>query len=254
MDIGGVLSEAQRRGFVGPGPLEPHIAQAQAFAAAVGTAPLRALDLGSGGGLPGLVLAELWPASRWTLLESQHRRGDHLRWAVNELGLGDRVVVDQRRAEDAGRDPALRATVDLVVSRSFGPPAVVAECASPFLVAGGLLVVSEPPDDPDRWPADGLEPLGLVPDREQAPGFKRLRQVEPSPGAVSAPGRHAHQTPALLTLPTRRRTYRRAMFHVKHAVWSAGRGMSPVSRETRPVILDLLQATMKDGPSDRGAP
>jgi 16S rRNA (guanine527-N7)-methyltransferase len=181
MDIVGVLEEAQRRGFVGRGPLEPHLAHARAFAAAVGRMPGRGLDLGSGGGLPGLVLASVWPASRWVLLEAQQRRGDHLRWAVGELGLVDRVTVDRRRAEDAGRDPALRATIDVVVSRSFGPPAVVAECAAPLLQPGGLLVVSEPPEASDRWPADELEVLGLIPDPEQVPGFMRLRQVEPVP-------------------------------------------------------------------------
>jgi 16S rRNA (guanine527-N7)-methyltransferase len=178
MDICGVLAAAQRRGFVGRGPIEPHLAQARACAAAVGGAPRRALDLGSGGGLPGLVLAEDWPTSHWVLIEAQQRRADHLRWAVEELALGDRVIVDQRRAEDAGRDPALRSTFDLVVSRSFGPPAVVAECATPFLVVGGLLVVSEPPQTRDRWPLTGLDVLGLAPDGEQISGFMRLRQVE----------------------------------------------------------------------------
>ena len=65
--------------------------------------------------------------------------------------------------------------VDLVVARSFGPPAVTAECGAPFLKAGGLLVVSEPPVSvgspsgdqgsvqPERWPGAALEQLGLRP-------------------------------------------------------------------------------------------
>lgn len=69
-----------------------------------------------------------------------------------------------QRAEEAGRDPELRATFDLVTARGFGPPAVVAECAAPFLRPGGLLVVSEPPaGEAARWPAAGLAPLGLEP-------------------------------------------------------------------------------------------
>jgi 16S rRNA (guanine527-N7)-methyltransferase len=49
------------------------------------------------------------------------------------------------------------------VSRSFGPPAVVAECAAPFLEVGGRLVVSEPPGPLDRWDhAEELAELGLA--------------------------------------------------------------------------------------------
>jgi 16S rRNA (guanine527-N7)-methyltransferase len=66
------------------------------------------------------------------------------------------------RAEEAGHRPVLRGSMDLVVARSFGPPAVTAECASPFLRVGGWLVVSEPPSAPqDRWPDGGLAELGL---------------------------------------------------------------------------------------------
>jgi 16S rRNA (guanine527-N7)-methyltransferase len=52
-----------------------------------------------------------------------------------------------------------------VVARSFGSPAVTAECAAPFLEVGGILVVSEPPDRGAsvRWPVEGLADLGLAP-------------------------------------------------------------------------------------------
>jgi 16S rRNA (guanine527-N7)-methyltransferase len=81
---------------------------------------------------------------------------------VVELELADRVAVRTARAEDAGRDPALRARFALVTARSFGPPAVTAECGAPFLHVGGGLVVAEPPGGDDaRWPAAGLDRLGL---------------------------------------------------------------------------------------------
>jgi 16S rRNA (guanine527-N7)-methyltransferase len=168
---------------VGPGPLPPHLDHAAALGAAVEPdVPDRALDLGSGAGLPGLVLALRWPASRWVLLDANERRCAFLGWAVAELGVGERVAVVRARAEEAAHRPAERAHYALVTARSFGGPAVVAECAAGFLRTGGLLVVSEPPDPVgDRWPAPGLEPLGLRPDDRQEPGFVRLRQHDACP-------------------------------------------------------------------------
>lgn len=134
-----------------------------AAGAAIATPPARAADLGSGGGLPGLPLALAWPASTWVLIDAHERRTAFLEDAVATLDLGDRVSVRRQRAEDAGRDPDLRGQLDLVVARSFGPPAVTAECAAPLLRVGGRLVVSEPPEaDSTRWPPDGVAQLGLA--------------------------------------------------------------------------------------------
>lgn len=170
-----LLREAQTLGFVGPGPVEPHLHHAEAFASAVSDPPERAVDLGSGAGLPGLVLAGRWPSSSWRLVESNQRRAGFLSAAIDRLGLADRVVVDPRRAEEVGRDLQVRGQSDLVVARSFGPPAVVAECGAPLLTVGGQLVVSEPPrDDPGRWPAAGVAELGLL-----------VEPPESSPGAVT---------------------------------------------------------------------
>jgi 16S rRNA (guanine527-N7)-methyltransferase len=99
-----------------------------------------------------------------TLLDAAMMRGKFLQSAVGELDLTARVEVVVERAEIAGRHPDLRGRFQVVIARSFGPPAVTAECATGFLEAGGLLLVSEPPDTAgaDRWPADGLAQLGLV--------------------------------------------------------------------------------------------
>lgn len=149
--------------MTGPGPVEAHIEHAAGFAAVVGTAPEGlAVDLGTGGGLPGLVLAGLWPASRWWLVDRRRRSVAFVAGAVAEMGWSERVAVVEARAEDAGRDPARRERAALVVARGFGPPAVVAECAAPLLEPGGLLVVSEPPASAgQRWDAEALADLGL---------------------------------------------------------------------------------------------
>jgi 16S rRNA (guanine527-N7)-methyltransferase len=125
--------------------------------------PAAALDLGSGGGVPGLVLADVWPESRWVLVDSDSRRVGFLDTAVIDLGWGKRVTVVHGRAEDAARETRFRGQFDLVTARSFGAPAVTAECGAPFLRVGGELIVSDPPTGAqERWPATGLAILGLV--------------------------------------------------------------------------------------------
>ncbi|HEV2308951.1 MAG TPA: RsmG family class I SAM-dependent methyltransferase [Acidimicrobiia bacterium] len=157
------LERAQRLGFLGPGPLDEQLAHADAFIALLGSPSDSFLDLGSGGGLPGLALALAWPAAHGMLLDANHRRGAHLERACAELGIADRVDVLVGRAEDAAHDTRWRGEFPLVVARAFGPPAVTAECAVGFLRPGGRVAVSEPPGgDPSRWPAEGLARLGLV--------------------------------------------------------------------------------------------
>ena len=182
-----VLEEARRLGFLGPGPVEVHLDHAAGFGAALetdagaGWLPARAADLGSGAGLPGLPLAVQFAETVWTLVEASMRRATFLRAAIRQLGLDDRIAVVQERAEVVGRAPEYRGRLDLVVARSFGPPAVVAECAAPLLRTGGLAVVSEPPGGmPARWPAQGLEQLGMAPGAAVQAGsaaYQVLRQV-----------------------------------------------------------------------------
>ena len=159
-----VLERSRSLGFLGPGPVGTHIERSLDGVGLIPAGTTRALDLGSGGGLPGLPMAIARPDIHWVLLDGSITRCKFLRGAVTELGLADRVDIVAARAEEAGRHPDLRARFDLVMARSFGPPAVTAECGSPFLRAEGHLVVAEPPGgDPDRWPAEGLDRLGLVP-------------------------------------------------------------------------------------------
>jgi 16S rRNA (guanine527-N7)-methyltransferase len=159
-----VLEESRELGLLGPGPAARQYSHARDLAAAIGSFGGEFLDLGSGGGVPGLVLAEQWPDARATLLDAQQRRCAFLEQAVDRLGLRGRVDVVCGRAERLAREPGLRAGFDLVVARSFAAPAVTAECAVGFLRASGRLVVTEPPtaDDPEeRWPVEGMAALGF---------------------------------------------------------------------------------------------
>lgn len=171
-----MLAEARDLGFLGPGPVEAHFDHATGFvevlrglasddeAGARPSWPERAADLGSGAGLPGLPLALCFPECAWLLVESSVRRAAFLRQAVHQLAIADRVAVAEERAEVVGRSPGWRGRFDLVVARSFGPPAVVAECGAPLLAVGGYAVVSEPPGGrPSRWPVAGLGVLEMAP-------------------------------------------------------------------------------------------
>jgi 16S rRNA (guanine527-N7)-methyltransferase len=161
------LAEAQRRGFLGPAPLEQHVAHSRSFLevierfAPAGLGDSVLVDLGPGGGVPGLVLAAWLPAQRLVLQEASTTRAAWLEEAVEVLGWVDRIQVDARRAEEAGHDPARRHSALVVTARAFGKPAVTAECGAPLLRAGGVLVVAEPPNGASRWSADGLALLGL---------------------------------------------------------------------------------------------
>jgi 16S rRNA (guanine527-N7)-methyltransferase len=185
-----VLDEAQGLGFLGPGPVARQRQHAVDLALAIGERRGRVLDLGSGGGLPGLVLFERWPGAGGVLLDAQRRRCDFLTRAVEALGLADRVAVACGRAEVLARDPALRGRFDLVTARAFGPPAVTAECAVGFLGPGGELVVTEPPaavgtegEGTPRWDPDGLAALGFLETRALRvadTGAMRMRLSRPA--------------------------------------------------------------------------
>ena len=104
-----------------------------------GLAPSRAIDLGSGGGVPGIVLALARPRVAWTLVDSVRRKADAMRGFVDALGL-DNVAVVAERAETLGRDPAHRERYDLVTARACAALPVLAELALPLIRQGGALL------------------------------------------------------------------------------------------------------------------
>lgn len=160
-----ILREGITAGQFG-GDSVPHGDHAMGFAAFSDTPETdftgHVIDIGSGAGLPALVLADAFPDTTWTLVERRAGRTDLLRRAVHRLGFADRVEIHSEDVAVVARS-VLRGSADWVTARSFGPPGDTAECASPFLRPGGCLLTSEPFDCrlDSRWPISGLARVDL---------------------------------------------------------------------------------------------
>lgn len=189
--LAAVLQTAQRRGLLG-GDLVGHLLHSEGFVRLIAERSVgpregsSVLDLGSGAGVPGLVVAARLPDREVVLADASLRRCRFLQWAVEELGLVARVRVAHGRAEDLARGP-LRETCGFVTSRAFGPAATTAECARGFLVPGGDAVISDPPGGHSRWPTPALGDLGFGPAElrtEDGHRFAVLEAVGPCPPEV----------------------------------------------------------------------
>ena len=100
----------------------------------------RVLDLGSGGGLPGIPLAITMPQVHFMLLEATGKKATFLSETAGALGLDNIEVLDER-AETIGEPGCVhRGAWDVVTARAVGPMNVLLELAVPLLVEGGLLL------------------------------------------------------------------------------------------------------------------
>lgn len=157
------LRTAQRFGFFGDRPIELAAEHSMEYVRALGELQpsARLVDLGSGGGLPGLVLADSFPELDVLLIDRRQKRTDFLERAIVTLGMEHVEVRCQDVAHlisevSRGVTPAF----DVVTARGFGPPDVTLRSAVALLADGGRIVISEPPSG-DRWPQDLLVELGL---------------------------------------------------------------------------------------------
>jgi len=100
------------------------------------------VDVGSGGGLPGLPLKIGRPDLAVTLVEADQGKAAFLIQACAALGL-DGVEVLARRAEDVGRDPRYRETFDVAVARAVAAMPVLAELCLPLVRVGGRLLAQK---------------------------------------------------------------------------------------------------------------
>ncbi len=99
--------------------------------------PLRCIDVGTGGGFPGLALAIALPAARLTLVDSVGRKADAVRAMAAGLDLAERVEVRCERVERSGRERGCRGAHDWAMARAVAAAPVVAEYLVPLLRPGG---------------------------------------------------------------------------------------------------------------------
>ena len=100
----------------------------------------RFLDLGSGGGYPGLPLAAALPAARALLVEPVGKKARFLETAIAATGLGATVEAAPVRAEALAADPAHRGQWPAVTARAVAALAELIELAFPLLAPGGSLI------------------------------------------------------------------------------------------------------------------
>ncbi|XP_025813771.1 uncharacterized protein LOC112891083 isoform X1 [Panicum hallii] len=103
---------------------------------------VRLIDVGSGAGLPGLILAVARPSWRFTLLESMKKRCTFLEHAVEAMGLSNVDVVCDR-AENVGQSLDYREAYDIAAARAVAELKVLAEYCLPLVRVGGLFIAAK---------------------------------------------------------------------------------------------------------------
>ncbi len=104
----------------------------------------RCIDVGTGAGFPGMVLAILRPDLSMTLMDSLQKRVSFLQQVVSALHLQNVQCVHQR-AEQAGHDSAYRERYDYAFSRAVASLPVLAEYSLPFIRIGGQMIAYKGP-------------------------------------------------------------------------------------------------------------
>ncbi|XP_019152815.1 PREDICTED: uncharacterized protein LOC109149481 [Ipomoea nil] len=103
---------------------------------------LKIVDVGTGAGLPGLILAIACPDWKVTLLESLNKRCQFLEHVAGETGLSN-VEVIRERAENLGQNQNFRESFDVAIARAVAEMRILAEYCLPLVRVGGLFVAAK---------------------------------------------------------------------------------------------------------------
>jgi 16S rRNA (guanine527-N7)-methyltransferase len=153
----------------------------------------RYLDIGTGGGLPGMIVALACPQLAVTLMDSTAKKCQFLQMVIGELGLAERVEVINGRAEEMARESQLRERYKFVSARAVGTLKVTIELAVPFLKPGGLYLAQKTTSRIEAEMAESkdlLQNIGAEVEEIEAVGpFEELKE------ALIVPVRKLHATP-----------------------------------------------------------
>jgi 16S rRNA (guanine527-N7)-methyltransferase len=157
-----ILREAQRIGALSNAPVTEIIDHAKWFAEAIPVTARTAIDLGSGAGVPGLIVALFCPLLSIQLVDRRVGRTDVLVRAVHALDLVDRVTVRCCEISDMTKDSTWVKHFDVAMSRGLGPPIQTLNFSRELVKPGGAIIISEPPPGIDsRWDQQQVRALGL---------------------------------------------------------------------------------------------
>lgn len=103
------------------------------------------IDVGTGGGFPGVPLAICFPEKQFTLIDSLNKRIKIIKELCECLGINN-VVAIHGRAEELARRKDMRDTYDLCVSRAVANMSTLCEYCMPFVRVGGHFIAYKGPD------------------------------------------------------------------------------------------------------------
>ncbi len=166
--------------------------------------PRRCIDVGTGGGFPGMAVAIALPGTTLTLVDSVGRKTAAVAAMAQSLGLESRLEIRTERVEVTGHEPSCRGQFDLAMARAVATPSVVAEYLVPLLAPQGQALLYR-----GHWSADDAANLkrALIPLKAKLVhckqlnlpaqrGLRTLVRVEPSapcpknyPRSVGLPSR-----------------------------------------------------------------
>lgn len=159
-----ILAEAHRVGWLGIDDVDAVRIHAGRFVRALEGCQGPVADVGTGPGIPGLIIAEERPDLRVVLVDRRASRIDFLQRAIRALGWQDRVTAVEGVAPEVVGVREWAGSFAAVVARSFGAPTETLRCSRPFLGIGGRLIVSEPPNrGTSRWDQDLVRRFGFSP-------------------------------------------------------------------------------------------
>ena len=154
--------------------------------------PRRCIDVGTGGGFPGLAIAIALPGAEVTLLDSVSRKTAAVTAMAEALGLSARVQVRTERIETTAHDPSWRNSFDLAVARAVASAPVVAEYLVPLLRPDGTACLYR-----GQWSTDdgkqleralqSLKANVCAVQRQELPGQRGLRHVLRIRGSAPCP-------------------------------------------------------------------
>ena len=166
-----------------------HLLDCAALAAQLDLSGKRVIDVGTGAGFPGMVLAILTPDARFTLLDSLGKRVDFLREVCEQLGLKNVTCVHARAEEFAAGH---RERFDIATSRAVAQLNVLSELTLPLVKVGGLFAAmkSTSTDEEIAAARSAIAQLGgqlagctdyPVPETDVVHRIVRIEKVRPTP-------------------------------------------------------------------------